>query len=640
MAAIASVALASCSNEEFVGEENSPGQNGTQAIAFGGGFKAVTRAESDHVGADAANMLGGKFIVSGFKGENTQATNLVFDNYLVEWGANTAGKTTSNTTDWEYVGKTSPVTGTTRGTQTIKYWDYSQALYDFIAYSPGDNEVITSGSPSNGQVLVTPIDATTAETAAYTIKGGETELSKCYIADRVTVTKQNYMKDVVITFRALTAKVRVGIYETIPGYSVKNVTFHQASNDAYTTAATQKSATLIGSFNTGGLFTVKYNDQVNTQMAHVSITNQGYTPGTFRGFGNLTYGDKERYEKGNPVENSDPISYNSEVFLKRAANTPSYANNGVFTTVLPVESSSSVMELYVDYVLESIDGSGETITVHGAKAFVPAVFTQWLPNYAYTYLFKISDNTNGWTSTVNGDPAGLYPITFDAVVVDSEEKNQSTITTVATPSITAYQKGRDLTTDEFATGDIYIQVMNDGTLVNNLANSNSYFYSLSAAATEADVMDALNIRESESEGTITGRNALVLTPATISNTVEAIPGEDGNNITVTSGEAAKLTTSTGGTYAYVYDYTNGTPQSGYVYTAVQLTGESAPNDFTTKYFKKNVDGTFSQCVANDYDEDGYFYTRYTDLKHTYGVKIIKVVAAQQSGGDQGGGGNG
>ena len=61
---------------------------------------------------------------------------------------------------------------------------------------------------------------------------------------------------------------------------------------------------------------------------------------------------------------------------------------------------------------------------------IPAVYTRWKPGYAYTYLFKITDQTNGHTGVydptkpdddpVNSDPAGLYPISFDAVVVDTE----------------------------------------------------------------------------------------------------------------------------------------------------------------------------------------------------------------------------
>jgi hypothetical protein len=111
------------------------------------------------------------------------------------------------------------------------------------------------------------------------------------------------------------------------------------------------------------------------------------------------------------------------------------------------------MILYVDYELYN-SVSGETIHVYGAKAVVPSIYMKWNPNYAYTYLFKISDNTNGATSPTVGTPTGLFPITFDAVVVNTEEGNtQETITTVATPSITTYQNGSAITAN-----DEYVQI--------------------------------------------------------------------------------------------------------------------------------------------------------------------------------------
>ena len=632
---------------------------------FGGGFKAVTRA--NHVGADAATLLGSKFIVSGFKGAATQATTPVFNDYLVTWAKNTAGTTASNTDDWEYVGNTSPVA--TTGVQTIKYWDYSQALYDFIAYSPGANtvtvkttETIDDDKPGSGVVYSTVINPATvgSQVNAYSIKGGETELTKCYIADRVTVEKVNYNKVVSLTFRALAAKVRFGLYETVPGYSVKNVHFYIDDATAIGTEISSNKATLIGSFNTGGQYDVYYKN--GDQKAYVTLTNTGYTPETKRSFGDLTYGaDKERNEVGAAGS-----------YLQRSANTPSYANAGEYTTVLPVENAApGALELRVDYTLEAID-NGEIINVHGAKAYVPANYTQWLPNYAYTYIFKITDNTNGWTSTTTTDPQGLFPITFDAVVTDSEEFTQSTITTVSSPSITAYQNGRSLTADEFANGDgeIYIQVMNDATMATDL-NTKSYLYTLGALATEAQVLDALHIKVSET-GTptvITGRNGVTLTNAATSASlvktgVTSIPRADGNNMTVADNAAAKFTPSASTNYVYVYDtgdwdgvkfvltaepadwnasdnvyytdpecqtqknasYENGTyyKKVSYIYTAEKYDIE--PGDFNTSgIYYDDPDGTSDVTVSGTaWVADKYFYKKYTVDHKIYGVKVIKV----------------
>ena len=196
IAATAIVALASCSDDNFVGE-NSPntlnGEEGTQGFVFKTNAKAITR--SDHVGADAANLLNKKFIVGGFKGtydysgtpsvQDVTATGKVFDNYIVQWGANTAGTTTSNTSDWEYVGITAAApSGIAGNDQSIKYWDYTASQYDFIAYSTGNATIATSGTAAEAiaanKVLVTAITPSTAKTSAYTLAGKAADLAKCY----------------------------------------------------------------------------------------------------------------------------------------------------------------------------------------------------------------------------------------------------------------------------------------------------------------------------------------------------------------------------------------------------------------------------------------------------------------------------
>ena len=614
-AASALLVFASCSNDDFASESALGGENGSGgAIVFTSGANAITRA--NQIGADAASLLNNKFVVSGLKGDGTTMST-VFDNYIVNWVENTAGKTASNTSDWEYVGIDAAAPSAITGMQTVKYWDYSTSRYDFAAYSLGTNTSITTGSPTAGQILVTSIGKTNPYSGlTYTLKGAAVDLAKCYISDMVTVAKANYQKEVQLTFRSLGTKIRVGFYETVPGYSVKDVKFY--TDDATTpisTGASVTSATLfmpsgtVG-FGSAGTYAVSFVSNV----AQVAFTkDEGASVEKQQAFGNLTYKAKEGNEKG------------GDIYLGRSSNNPSYAGSG-YTTVLPNTATGDVLELRVDYTLESIDGSGEEIKIHGAKAFVPATYTVWKPNFTYTYIFKISDNTNGWTSTTETDPTGLYPITFDAIVAEAIDANneQTTITSVATPSITTYQKNHDITKDEYsaATGAVYVQVMVDGTLKNDLA-SKGQLYKLSAAKTEADVMDALNIRVSSTETAITGRNALVLTKAESNATITTIPGEDDNNISVTAGTAASFTPAAG-TYAYVYDATpDPAPASTYFYSAESST--TKPTDWTTTgTWYKDPDGV-NAVVDDDWLANKIFYKKYTNLNKVYGVKVIKVV---------------
>lgn len=636
LAAVATMTLASCMNDEFIGTENSPtvANTETDAINFGNGFRAVTRAgANDKYGKAAADLLGAKFIVTGVKGDGTWTANQtdVFKSYAVTWTQNTAGKTESNTSDWEYVGVTpqSGVTGVTA--QTIKYWDFSATDYNFAAYSVG------TGS-ATGTPITIDVEAT-ANAGAYSLTGARADLTKCYITDMKTVAHANFKEEVVLEFRSLASKVRMALYETVPGYSITDVKFRSvdvaapASPGNVLTYATSADATLFGTgaFREKGTFTVKFpnigsdNGTSDHNKAHVDFLPDSdplLATSNTQGFGNLNYTSTKEGVEGDGS------------YLQRSSKTPSFAGTGTYYQVMLPNETGVVLEMCVDYTLVATDGSGEVIKVYGAKAFVPAVYTKWLPNYAYTYIFKISDNTNGWTNPNDTDPSGLFPITFDAVVLNDElTGTQTTITTVAEPSITTYQKGHvySATNSYDKDKDIYVQVMQNGSLVTDLkATNKSYFYKLSADKTEAEVMDALNIRTSGSATTVVGRNGLTLTPITNASpagtqdyAITAIPGEDGNNITVNSGEAGQLNTGGGaGTYAYVYDYTSTTPTPSDIITCVVLTAD--PGDWVAS--DANVyysDAACTSKVTTAY-ADGTYYKKYTDLNRTYAVKVIKV----------------
>ena len=639
IAAVAATVLASCSSNDFVGDQgpNEVSQNNSGAIDFGGGFKAVTRANS--YGADAADLLGNKFIVTGVKGDGTgydQTT--VFQSYTVDWVQNTAGTTESNTADWDYVSKTN-LHGLA-GTQAIKYWDYNTAAYDFAAYSVGNGNTLTAKTTSNindgvlptsGVVYATPITYSATQIAAsdparyeitnaYMLRGSREDLTKCYITDMTTVGSSSYRNEVQLQFRSLASKVRVALYETIPGYSVKNVYFYQdGTTERNTNISSSTSATLFGTnaFYTSGTYTVSFphigsghdsshDNNSDYNKAHVTIG--GSQAISTQAFGTLNYtSDKTDHEPDGS-------------YLKRASNDPSFAGSSTYyQTVLPNETGVT-LNLRVNFTLVATDGSNEEITIYGASAQVPATYTKWLPNYAYTYIFKLSDNTNGWTSPTV-DPAGLYPITFDAVVLDNEETgHQTTITSVTTPSITTYQKGHVYSaSNEYVAGDIYVQAVENGTIKSDL-NSKGHVYSLTAAATEADVIDALNIRVTGSH-TIDGRNGLGLNEVDVTYPT-TIPGEDGNDITVDSNTTEKFAATASTYYAFVYDVnTSGTPSD--FNTAVVLTDGNAPGDWNAD---NNVYYTDFACTtqANAAYATGTYYKKYTNLNNTYAVKVIKV----------------
>ncbi len=665
--AAALVAFAACTNDDFVGGDNTAQVNDEgMAIVFNSGTQTITRA--DHYGADAAALLNNKFIVGGFKGATgtstafgtdgsittagVPATGMVFDNYQVKWTTNTAGTTQSNTSDWEYVGLTALAPSTLKdNTQSIKFWDYTSDQYDFIAYSTSDAEVITTGDPSGNKVLVSAINAANAgnsASGAYTLKGDAAALEKCYIADMVTAYKTGagmspaqpkFQDEINFEFRALASKVRVALYETVPGYSVKNVKFYKsASTKLNSTTEGDKvaNATLFSTgttdndyFYTAGEYKVYFPtigvsniSKSDYNKAHLSFTATG--KGTTKDFSTLNYTSAAYKEKTT-----------GNVWLGRSAAAPSFAgaSSPYYQIAMPNEVGT-VLELRVDYTLESVDGSGEEINVYGATAYVPAIYATWKSGYAYTYIFKISDNTNGWTNMANAatnstDPAGLYPITFDAVVQETTESTQSTITEVATPSITTYQKNHVYTDNEYdaTKGAIFVQVMSDGTLKTDL-NSKGKLYEVAATnakdkdgvVSEAEVMDALNIVDA-SGNPMNGWTLTAADPAATYPTV--IPGADGNNITVTANSAAQFTPTAGKVYAYVYTVSTGTASN--VGVAVTLT--TAPTDWNKTSNVYYSDAACTSAVNSDFVAGVYYQKRYVNNNNVYGVKLIRVKAS-------------
>ena len=660
--ALTSLTLVGCSDNDYLGTDNGSevAQQGNGEITFVAGNAKTTRA-GEFVGATAAEKLGGMFVVEGTKGEektNSPSTDVVFDNYLVGYEYNSAGKTETNTNNWEYVGKQTGITGRltadtwtalhgagTAQAQTVKYWDYSTDQYDFIAWSTGKREAITTAA-ENGKVKVTRINTGTTLSSTTAGGGGFTfsaydadDLLECYYTDINTVKKEDngYGKPVTLTFRNMAAKVRIALYETVPGYSIKDVKFY--TSDENPTAPTDLGS---GTTTDATLFTM--GDDVLPQSGQVLV----YYPRIGTTYRDATPAQSKDYNKASvtvsPGDNTSTTqafgaltaqykaaeSHEAEgnIYLGRTLPTATYAGDKTkdfYTAVIP-NSTGKALTLRVDYTLVSTDGSGETINVYGAKAVVPATYTEWQPNYAYTYVFKISDNSNGWTSQTATDPKGLFPITFDAVVTNFIDANaeQATITTVATPSITTYQQGHDhKNKDEYskaqtagvssAVKDVYVQVMDNSVATPTLkvdlnTEGKSLLFSVSDEnASEAEVMDALQNRTNAyNAASPIGRNGITLTKnENIDNTVtQIVNGVDDQPITVDAGSAAKIAIGslTAGTYAYVYATTVPSAEEK-IYQVVSA--GTAETDFA-KYYEVALTGT-EIPIASGTAAAGYVY---------------------------------
>ncbi len=556
--ALAGAVLVSCSQSDFDGDgvatDATPNATGA-AIGFNGGSGKITRATSNT--GSVSQMLDGQFKVYGVKHGTSYSD--VFQNYVV-WSSNT--QTVSNPDqDWEYVG----APGTTYGTaadnlslasaQTIKYWDYSTDVYHFVAGSPVANFTYTKNASGDIE------SATVTGLAGHINPNSGTSITTnpVYIADPVAVAKADYKKEVTFSFKRQQSFVRVGIYETIPGYSISAIEFYSKGASGWTAPTGDNKNNIILASTTANYFrgatsgsgTITYDWSGATPTYTYAYSTDGLTQA------------KNWY--GGKLASGVPAQTSTESTVANLYGTDAdMASTGYFT-VIPMASASEAAPILIkcNYTLTSDDNSGETITVTGATAAIPAAYSKWNANTSYTYLFKISDNTNGSTGTPGTDPDGLFPITFDALVLAEENgTKQGTITTVATPSITTYQQGSVtaagiayssgtaiyVTVEDNTTGALNTLTAYDATETAGMVR----VYKLAGAQTEADLQ--------------------LIRPTTAFNSTIGAAAFTVNGQSLAAGKYVSFTPDAAGYYAveYVVSPASGPDAAVYAYKVIKV----------------------------------------------------------------------
>lgn len=438
ISAIAAMALTGCANDEFIGDTlgSDPSAVKAKEISFGGEAGKISRATGTE---KDAKTLSYRFWVYGVKHtNNAEATEetegagttgstteqVVYNNYLVKYKK--ASETASSNT-WEYntlnnssdakdnstegnYNYTTAINSAYTGNQGTKYWDYSTDKYTFTAFSAnpadldGTSPKISIKKDGDGYKL--------------TMANG-TSTDKLYFADKVDVAKTNYGNEVQFTFRNVLAKVRVGMYSTIPGYSVKIDKFYSGTNQDEASETNFKANVNNTPFSADGTteYTISYDANKHAQLVAPTTTTSSTGSNT-----NTRVGGEENTETTSTTQKS-VIELGSEITSATKLSTekanPTYdSKDGAYTTFIAQKNNTSEMKIKVDYTLTSTDGSNEKIVVRGATVTVKADNLKWETNHAYTYIFKLSDQTNGNTGTEGTDKAGLFPITFDAVVAE------------------------------------------------------------------------------------------------------------------------------------------------------------------------------------------------------------------------------
>lgn len=515
--AASALTLASCTSDDFLG--NTPGSTPTSAnsaIKFDGNAGKISRATSN-TASTPQGKLDYQFKIYGVKSGANNNYSKVFENYSI-WYNTT--KTTSNTNDWEYVagagvittGETAnPTKITLNDAQTIKYWDYASDNYHFVAGSPIENfdyELDQNGNIASAKIkgLGGHIEANSGTTA--------TTFNPVYVAKPKVVAKTDYQKPVQFEFVRQQSMVRVGIYETIPGYKITDIKFYkQGENGLEKVDATNN---IILTSTTPDYF-------VGGPDVTGTITYDWTTPGyTFDYTGTYTK-DKNWYAGALTKGVEATTSTETTISKLYGSDGDMDVTNGYFIVMPTLVKDPSAILIKCDYTLKSEDKSGETIKVTGATAAIPAAYSKWDINTRYTYLFKISENTNGTTGNPDDkDPAGLYPITFNAAVTEMTDKTEGTTTTFTAPSITTYQKGsvEGNTIKYVANKNIDVTVLNDKAEVQTLKTTDEAaeqvghiaVYKFDTEITEAEVQVKGVTGATKIEGSVDANNVFTFKP--------------------------------------------------------------------------------------------------------------------------------
>ena len=339
--------LASCSTDSEPGAVNEePSATLPQtAIAFGSEIdegQTVTRATSLK---DKTTT----FTVYGFKNTDYDddkgaytAYQTVFPGYTVNWKANSAGTSATNTHDWEYIGQ--QLSGKT--VQTIKFWDWGAKAYRFCAVTGTvsgmtvdhrDYEAYEITMTANGSS-----DAGIAATPYY---------SHLWFSTGAYPDKP-FGQPVQLEFLKPFAKVRFKFIFEDP-------------NDAKNTTLTEKTfcPTNGNTIKTYAQITVSYPLTGSAVKESFAITSE---PGGIPAFTEDYYTEEEvGKETINEVEHVVSPYYDaSETALEKEYTVLPATNQGTYTL---------------------------TVSVNGEPkpAVVPAEFMDWKIGYLYTYVFKV-----------------------------------------------------------------------------------------------------------------------------------------------------------------------------------------------------------------------------------------------------------
>lgn len=331
----------------------------TAAIAFAAGLpeqqavtRGVTRAETPL--EDYATS----FKVWGYKNMSYDEVNgiygdlqTVFPGYYVNWTANTAATTTTNTHDWEYILTSYP-------DQSIKYWDFSAKAYRFFAVTSYEGE--DAGEP---YATNKTYEADGTYGASYPTKEF-TMLANCSDDDGDATPEED---EVIAANMAATPYFSRLWFSTneLPTYSDKQ--YGKPVTLQFVKPYSKVRFMFTYSYAPEG---IKLREKVFKPSDGSGIVRKGTFTVIYPLTGTAT---NEMFTvTPDPSHTGELTAFTQEYIIDGGPEREKWY------TVLPNNTQGS----YTLYV--KISGEDKT-------AVVPETYMTWLPGYAYTYIFKITE---------------------------------------------------------------------------------------------------------------------------------------------------------------------------------------------------------------------------------------------------------
>ncbi|MGN0061299.1 MAG: hypothetical protein ACI382_02925 [Alloprevotella sp.] len=344
--------------------------------------------------------------------------------------------------------------------QFLKYWDKSATHTCFYAYAP---YVGTETSTAR----VTYVDgvaqqATGSDTYVLNIPDGTlvagyddpTKYEFMYASKKVAAA--DYGHDVSLDFKRLVAKVNIKFWEDVPGYSVRIIDLKQDEyegvqatpaiyKDSDSPAQTYKPyGYRAGKYYTKNGVKIKFEDGVEKHILQYQGTTADNTAPLKFAVPTESAIGTNRYQAAKSATDYYAIPKGTSTRVLKTTKDgggnvtgyedfPADPSTDTWGNSADADLAKTGFTFHVSYELTAED-TGERIVVKNATVHVPYNYCNWKENTHYTYIFKITKNSNGSTDTdptidptdpdVPTDQA-LYPIVFDNCTVQDWDENES-----------------------------------------------------------------------------------------------------------------------------------------------------------------------------------------------------------------------